>query len=85
MENSNNTTSQAAPVGQLEDGALVRSFNPLYCDYGTGRVIKVRGLQAKVEFNPSVFMRPPYRSENKILQIAELERVDSPLDRALRG
>jgi SNF2 family DNA or RNA helicase len=46
---------------------------------------KVRGPQAKVEFNPSVFMPPPYRSENKILHLAEVERIDSPLDRASRG
>ena len=58
----------------------------MYAPYGIGRIQgKVRGAQAKVEFNPSVFMQPPYRSENKILQVAELERVDSPLDRAIRG
>ncbi len=67
------------------EGDLVRSTNQLFRDYGTGYIQKVRGAQAKVEFNPSVFMQPPYRSENKILQLAELERVDSPLDRALRG
>ena len=38
-----------------------------------------------MEFNPSVFMHPPYRSENKILQLAEMEKVDTPLDRALAG
>jgi ERCC4-related helicase len=38
-----------------------------------------------VEFNPSVFMPPPYRSENKILQLAEVEKVDLPLDRAIAG
>jgi len=67
------------------DGDLVRSINELYKSYGIGRIQKVRGAQAKVEFNPSVFMQPPYRSENKILQLAELELVDSPLDRASRG
>ncbi len=30
-------------------------------------------------------MSPPYRSENKILHFAEMERVDSPLDRARGG
>src|SRR5947209_15045547 len=69
----------------LADGALVRSANPLYRGLGIGRVQKVRDGHAKVEFNPSVFMQPPYRSENKILQLAELERVDSPLERAARG
>ncbi|HEV2708055.1 MAG TPA: helicase-related protein [Pyrinomonadaceae bacterium] len=64
---------------------LVRSTNELFRDYGVGYIQKVRGAQAKVEFNPSVFMQPPYRSENKVLQLAELERIDSPLERAARG
>lgn len=64
------------------EGAFVRCTNPVYAELGIGRIQKVRGPQAKVEFNPSVFMRPPYRSENKILQLPELERVESPLERA---
>jgi len=67
------------------EGDLVRSTNELYRSYGIGRIQKSRGAQAKVEFNPSVFMPPPYRSENKILQLAEIERVDLPLERACRG
>src|SRR5207253_4902066 len=50
-----------------------------------GRVQKVRNGQVKVEFNPSVFMSPPYRSENKILAVDQIEVVDSPLDRAKHG
>ena len=45
----------------------------------------MRADQAKVEFNPSVFMAPPYRSENKILSFSEMERVETPLERAARG
>src|SRR5260370_21184346 len=30
-------------------------------------------------------MTPPYRSENKILLLSELKKVDTPLDRASRG
>ena len=76
--------------GQADDlsfteGDLVRSTNDTYRHYGIGRIQKVRGPQAKVEFNPSVFMQPPYRSENKILQLVEMEKVDSPLNRALVG
>jgi len=67
------------------EGDFVRSTNDLYKEYGVGRIQKARGAQAKVEFNPSVFMPPPYRSENKILHLAEIERVDTPLDRAARG
>src|SRR5712692_4207334 len=66
-------------------GDLVRSTNDMYKEYGVGRVQKVRNGMAKVEFNPSVFMTPPYRSENKILLLSELEKVDTPLDRATRG
>lgn len=72
-------------VPEFNEGELVRSTNELYKSYGIGHIQKARGAQAKVEFNPSVFMQPPYRSENKILQLAELERVDSPLERAARG
>ena len=73
------------PVRSLSETDLVRSTNDLYKSYGVGYIQKIRGEQAKVEFNPSVFMQPPYRSENKILHLKELERVDSPLDRAIRG
>jgi ERCC4-related helicase len=73
-----------ATVSAVE-GNLVRSINDLYLSYGVGYIQKIRGEQAKVEFNPSVFMQPPYRSENKILYLNELERVDSPLIRAERG
>src|SRR6185369_18013979 len=77
-------TLHAEQLG-LQEGDLVRSTNDLYRSYGIGYIQKIRGEQAKVEFNPSVFMQPPYRSENKILYLKELERVDSPLDRAVRG
>jgi len=73
------------PAPEFKEGDLVRSTNELYQQYGAGHIQKVRGAHAKVEFNPSVFMQPPYRSENKILQLAEVERVDSPLERAARG
>jgi superfamily II DNA or RNA helicase len=69
----------------FSEGALVRSTSDLYKGYGVGRVVKVRGDQAKAEFNPSVFMPPPYRSENKILHFSEMERVETPLERAARG
>jgi len=67
------------------EGDLVRSTSDLYRAYGVGRVVKVRGEQAKVEFNPSVFMAPPYRSENKILLFSEMERVETPLEREVCG
>ncbi|MBM4044869.1 MAG: hypothetical protein FJ279_07135 [Planctomycetes bacterium] len=72
-------------VPGFAEGDLVRSTNELYRGYGIGRIQRVRGAHAKVEYNPSVFMPPPYRSENKILRLAEVERVDSPLERAARG
>jgi ERCC4-related helicase len=57
----------------------------MYKPYGVGRVVKVRGDLAKVEFNPSVFMAPPYRSENKLLHFHEMERVETPVERAARN
>ena len=72
-------------VDPTTDLELVRSTNELYRQYGVGHIQKVRDAQAKVEFNPSVFMQPPYRSEIKILLLAELQRIDSPLERAARG
>src|ERR1700681_658652 len=72
-------------IGEFADGVFVRSTNPLYASYGVGRVQKVRNGIVKVEFNPSVFMQPPYRSENKLLKIEETERVETPLERAARG
>ena len=74
-----------ARVDAFDEGEFVRSKNPIYSNLGIGRIQKIRGPQAKVEFNPSVFMRPPYRSENKILQISELELVKTPLDRTING
>lgn len=62
-------------LSHLAEGTLVRSTNALYQCYGVGRIQKVRGEQAKVEFNPSVFMAPPYRPENQILHLAERGRM----------
>ncbi len=69
----------------IAPGATVRCANSIYAALGLGRVQKVKGEQAKVEFNPGVFSKPPYRSENKILRLAELERCLTPLELAVRG
>jgi len=80
------TTPIANPVkAEIAEGDLVRSTSDLYKPYGIGRVQKVRNGMAKIEFNPSVFMEPPYRSENKILPLAELEKVETPVERGARG
>ncbi|MCH7472032.1 DEAD/DEAH box helicase family protein [bacterium] len=76
--------AEARPA-PLRVGDLVRSVNSVYARYGIGRVLKVRGEQAKVEFQPGVFMDPPYRSETKILPMSDLQRVDTPLERMQRG
>src|SRR6266567_7533123 len=85
---SSDSTQLLTPIvstASSQEGELVRSTNDLYKSYGVGYIQKVRGEQAKVEFNPSVFMPPPYRSENKILHFSEMERVETPLERAARG
>jgi superfamily II DNA or RNA helicase len=47
-----------------------------------GRVQKIKDKQCKVEFNPTVFSRSPYRSENKILQLDEIKVCPSPSELA---
>ena len=83
MSQQAQSLSNVPPSPTIAEGDLVRSTNDMYKEYGVGRVQKVRNGQAKIEFNPSVFMEPPYRSENKILPLAEMEKVDTPLERAI--
>lgn len=66
----------------IEAGLFARSRNKLYRSLGVGRVRKVRQDQCKIEFNPTVFSRPPYRSENKILNLDEVEVCPTPLELA---
>jgi hypothetical protein len=61
----NHTQDPSRLSASFPEGVLVRSTSALYRCYGVGRVVKVRGDQAKVEFNPSVFMSPAYRSGNE--------------------
>ncbi len=69
----------------VELGTHVRSLNSMYRDYGVGKVYKVRDGLCKVEFNPSVFSLPPFRSENFILSLDEVELCPTPLERAKAG
>ncbi len=69
----------------VELGTYVRSLNSMYRDYGVGKVYKVRDGLCKVEFNPSVFSLPPFRSENFILSLDEVEVCPTPLERAKAG
>src|SRR5271157_2431521 len=69
----------------VELGTHVRSLNSMYRDYGVGKVYKVRDGLCKVEFNPSVFSLPPFRSENFILSLDEVEICPTPLERAKAG
>jgi hypothetical protein len=52
---------------------------------GVGKVQKVRDSLCKVEFNPSVFSRPPFRSQNYILSLDEVEVCPAPLELAKAG
>ncbi len=67
------------------EGDLVRATSEMYKQYGVGKVQKARNGVAKIEFNPSVFKEPPYRSENKIIRQEDLEKVETPVQRAARG
>ncbi len=66
----------------LDAGTHVRSVNGIYRLLGVGRVQKLRDHQCKVEFNPTVFSSPPYRSENKILKLEEVVVCPTPLELA---
>lgn len=59
----------------------VVSKNPLYSHLGLGIVQEVRGTQAKVEFRPTVFSKPPYRTESLFLDINDLTVVKTPLEK----
>jgi SNF2 family DNA or RNA helicase len=60
-------------------------MNPVYRLHGVGAVQKVRDSLCKVEYNPTVFSRPPHRSVNYLLKIAELELCPTPLEIAKAG
>jgi superfamily II DNA or RNA helicase len=72
-------------VATFEPGRYVRSLNPIYQAHGVGRVQKVRDSLCKVEYNPTVFSRPPHRSINYLQKIAELEVCPTPLELAEAG
>jgi superfamily II DNA or RNA helicase len=76
---------KSSRTGTLDVGTCVRSVNEIYRPLGVGRVQKVREYQCKVEFNPTVFSRPPYRSENKILKLNEIVVCHTPLELAQSG
>ena len=77
--------SPSTKTTAVEPDTHVRSVNGIYRSLGVGRVQKVKDRQCKVEFNPSVFSRPPYRSENKILGLDEIEVCPTPLELAKAG
>src|SRR5260370_10577894 len=78
-------TAAAKEAATPSPGIHVRSFNDIYRSLGVGRIQKVRNSLCKVEFNPTVFSRPPYRSENKILKLDEVVACPSPLELAGTG
>jgi len=69
----------------FKEGDYVRSTNKIYFPLGIGRIQKIRDTQCKVQFDPSVFSKPPYRSENKILSLSELEKIYTPLEKMGKG
>lgn len=69
----------------VEQGVRVRSLNPIYRPCGVGKVQKVRDSLCKVEYNPSVFSKPPHRSINYLQKIAELEICPTALELAEAG
>src|SRR3990167_3602131 len=78
-------TSLKTTTLAVEPGTHVRSLNAVYRPLGIGRVQKVRDHQCKVEYNPTVFSKPPHRSVNYIQALAELEFCPTPLELAKAG
>ena len=76
------STKSNEPMDAIETGSCVRSLNPIYRPNGVGRVRKIRDSLCKVEYNPTVFSRPPHRSINYLQKIAELEVCHTPLELA---
>ena len=62
-------------------GSWVISIHPVHADNGIGVVQQVQGDQAKVEFRPTVFSKPPYDTVSRILNLHELRVIKSPLVR----
>ena len=70
---------------RIDRGSWVVSTNPLHTENGVGVVQQVRRQQAKVEFRPTIFSKPPYSTESRILNVNELRVVKSPLERLQDG
>ncbi len=77
--------SHASGRAAFAESNLVRSNNRIYAEYGIGRIRQIKKGIARVDYLPSVFMSPPYEWHQKLHPISELEKVDTPLDRAARG
>ena len=75
-----NLANEEDPV-RIDTGSWVVSTNPLYADNGIGVVQQVRRGQAKVEFRPTVFSKPPYDTVSHVLDISELRAFKLPLER----
>lgn len=73
------------PAPTVEPGVHVRSLSSIYRLYGVGTVQKVRDSLCKVEYNPTVFSRPPHRSINYLQKTVELEVCPTPLELAAAG
>ncbi len=78
-----NVTEAGAHRAPVQPGAHVRSRTSNYRTLGVGRVQKVKESQCKFEFNPSVFSRPPFRSQNYILRLDKVEVSPPPRKKKL--
>ena len=70
---------------EIEAGSWVISTNPLHAENGIGVVQAVQRQQAKVEFRPTVFSKPPYLTISRTLGIGELRPIKAPQERMRDG
>ncbi len=80
-----NDTSNKEEQIQIDTDSWVVSTNPLHAENGIGVVQKVRGQQAKVEFRPTVFSKPPFLTVSRTLNVSELSPIKSPQERLRDG
>ena len=70
---------------EIDTDSWVVSTNPLHAENGLGVVQKVRGQQAKVEFRPTVFSKPPFLTISRTLNVSELSPIKSPQEQLRDG
>jgi hypothetical protein len=68
---------------KFSEGQLVRCTNPKYSHYGWAYVQATRGMEARVEFRPTVFSKSPFTTIIEVLPLAEIQPIKDPVQRLM--